>query len=182
HGYFAGGPSRVNEGVAHLVFDLRILLDWLAAERGVEAAGVTGISLGGLTSSLMAVAEPRLSFAIPNVPAVSLADLMLEWPPMGLLTRAMMRSEGFTIREARKLVAVSSPLSYRPAIPRERLMIVGGVGDRLCPPKHSRLLWDHWGRCRIHWFPGSHVLHLDRGDYLKEMARFMVGIGFMEPT
>ncbi len=182
HGYFAGGPSRVNEAVAHGVFDLRIFLDWLAAERGVSAAGVTGISLGGLTSALMAVAEPRLAFAIPNVPVISLADLMLEWPPIGAVTRAVMKTGRFTIHEARKLVAVSCPLTYPPAIPREQLMIVGGVGDRLCPPKHSRLLWDHWKRCRIHWFPGSHILHLDRGDYLKQMARFMVDIGFMEPT
>jgi pimeloyl-ACP methyl ester carboxylesterase len=52
-------------------------------------------------------------------------------------------------------------------------MIVGGVGDRLAPPKHSRLLWDHWDRCRIHWFPGSHILHMDRGEYLRQIARFL---------
>lgn len=182
HGYFAGGLSRVNEALANAVFDLRIFLDWLAAERGIESMGVTGISLGGLTTALMAVAEPRISFAIPNVPVISIADLMLEWQPLGFFTRAVMKAGGLTIQQARKLVAVSCPLTYQPAIPRERLMIVGGVADRLCPPKHSRLLWDHWGRCRLHWFPGSHILHLDRGDYLKQMARFMVDIGFMEPT
>ena len=58
-------------------------------------------------------------------------------------------------------------------------MIVGGVGDRLAPPKHSRLLWDHWDRCRIHWFPGSHILQLDRGNYLRQMARFLNEIGFI---
>ena len=64
-------------------------------------------------------------------------------------------------------------------LPPEKLMIVAGVGDRLAPPKHSRLLWDHWERCRIHWFPGSHIIHMDRGAYLTEMARFMVGRGFL---
>ena len=74
---------------------------------------------------------------------------------------------------------MSCPLSYPPVLPPERLMIVGGAGDRLAPPKHSRLLWDHWKRCRIYWFPGSHSIHLDRGKYLTEMARFMVQIGFL---
>ena len=59
---------------------------------------------------------------------------------------------------------MTTPLTYKPCLPPERLMIIGGVGDRLAPPKHSRILWDHWGRCRIHWFPGNHVLHLDRRD------------------
>jgi hypothetical protein len=40
------------------------------------------------------------------------------------------------------------------------------------------LLWDHWGRCRIHWFPGSHIVHLDRGDYLRRMGRFLNEIEF----
>jgi pimeloyl-ACP methyl ester carboxylesterase len=182
YGYFAGGPSWMNEAVAHSIFDLRILIDWLAAERGVEQVGVTGISLGGFTSALLAVAEPRLSFSVPNVPVVSMADLILEWQPMATIAKAVMKAGKFDVHDARRLVAVSSPLTYPPAIARERLMIVGGVGDRLAPPKHSRLLWDHWGRCRIHWFPGSHILHLDRGDYLKQMARFMVSVGFMEPS
>jgi len=56
-------------------------------------------------------------------------------------------------------------------------MIIGGVGDRMAPPKHSRLLWD---RCRIHWFPGNHLLHLDRGEYLEQMLRFMRELEFLD--
>jgi pimeloyl-ACP methyl ester carboxylesterase len=59
-------------------------------------------------------------------------------------------------------------------------MIIGGVGDRMAPPKHSRLLWDHWDRCRIHWFPGNHLIHLDRGDYLDQMHRFLREIDFLD--
>jgi len=173
HGYFAGGASRINEAAAQSVMDLRVLIDWLMEKRGAPKVGVTGLSLGGFTTALLATAEPRLSFAIPNVPVVSLADLVLEWQPIGLAIRAALNVVGRPLTDARKFVAVSSPLTYRPAIPREKLMIVGGVGDRLAPPKHSRLLWDHWDRCRIHWFPGSHILHMDRGEYLRQVARFL---------
>jgi pimeloyl-ACP methyl ester carboxylesterase len=173
HGYFAGGSSQLNEAAAQSVMDLRVIIDWLMEKRGAPKVGVTGLSLGGFTSALLAAAEPRLSFAIPNVPVVSLADLVLEWEPIGLTIRTALKLVGRPITDARKFVSVSSPLSYQPAIPREKLMIVGGVGDRLAPPKHSRLLWDHWERCRIHWFPGSHIIHLDRGAYLREIARFL---------
>ncbi|MDH5492701.1 MAG: hypothetical protein OEY14_12180, partial [Myxococcales bacterium] len=179
HGYFAGGPSRINEAVAQSVMDFRIFRDWLEQERGVRQVGVTGVSLGGFTTAAIATVEERLCFAIPNVPVISLADLVLEWEPMGTVVRSLLRLTGRRIEDARHMLAASCPLSYAPALARERLMIVGGVGDRLAPPKHSRILWDHWGRCRIHWFPGSHLLHLDRGDYLRQIARFLAGIGFL---
>ena len=179
HGYFAGGSSRLNEAVAQSVFDFRILFDWLRRERGAEQIGVTGLSLGGFTTAMLASVEDRLAFAIPHVPVVSLADLVLEWQPIGWLLRGALATKGMDLQDVRRMVAVSCPLSYQPVLPPERLMIVGGVGDRLAPPKHSRVLWDHWGRCRIHWFPGSHIIHMDRGAYLTEMARFMVGRGFL---
>lgn len=182
HGYFAGGPSRLNEAVAQSVFDFRILFDWLQRERGAEQIGAMGLSLGGFTTAMLASVEDRLAFAIPNVPVVSLADLVVEWQPIGWLLSAALSAMNLDLTDARRLVAVSCPLTYPPVLPPERLMIVSGVGDRLAPPKHSHLLWDHWGRCRIHWFPGSHVIHLDRGVYLTEMARFMVGRGFLPDT
>lgn len=78
------------------------------------------------------------------------------------------------------MLAVSSPLTYAPLLPRERLMVIGGIGDRLAPPKHARLLWEHWQRCKLHWFVGSHLLHFDRGDYLRHVGRFLNEVGFFE--
>ena len=179
HGYFAGGPSRMNEAAAQSVFDFRILLNWLQQERGVEKVGVTGLSLGGFTASLLASVEDKLAFSIPNVPVVSFADLVLEWQPIGTMLRGALSTMGMDLSDARRMLAASCPLTYKPVLPNDKLMIVGGVGDRLAPPKHSRLLWDHWGRPNIHWFPGSHIIHMDRGAYLTEMARFMAGLGFL---
>jgi len=181
HGFFAGGSSRFNEAVAQSVFDFRILLDWFQRTQGVEQVGVTGLSLGGFISAMLASVEDKLAFALPNVPIITVADLVLEWQPIGALMRAALAASGLSPTDARRLVAVSCPLTYPPVLPPERLMIVAGAGDRLAPPKHSRILWDHWNRCRIHWFPGSHSIHLDRGQYLTEMARFMVGLGFLKP-
>ncbi len=180
HGFFAGGPSRINEAFGQAVFDFRILVDHLMDERGVPRVGVTGVSLGGFTSALLASVEPRLSFAIPNVPLVSVADLVLEWEPIGTVVRAGLGALRVPLEELRHMLAVTSPLTYRPVLPRDRLMVIGGVGDRLAPPKHSRLLWEHWERCALYWFPGSHLVHLDRGRYLRETARFLHRVGFFE--
>lgn len=181
HGFFAGGISRINEAFAQAVHDFRLLLDYLSDHRGVNEVGVTGVSLGGFTSALLASVEPRLRFAIPNVPVTSLADVVLEWEPLGTIVRTAMKALDMDVVEARRLLAVSCPLSWKPILPRQRLMVIGGVGDRLAPPTHTRLLWDHWGRPRLHWFPGSHVLHVDRTEYLNEISKFLKDINFLQP-
>ncbi|GHD19440.1 hypothetical protein GCM10007052_27930 [Halioglobus japonicus] len=177
HGFFSHGTAHISESFAHAVHDFRIFMDWLESE-GVSKIGVTGISLGGYTSALLASVEDRLEFAIPNVPVVSLADLVMEWFPVNLPIKAALKATGTSISEIRHELAVHSALTYRPKLPRERLMVIAGAGDRLAPPKHARLLWDHWDRLRIHWFPGNHLVHLDKGKYLKQMAGFMSEIGF----
>jgi pimeloyl-ACP methyl ester carboxylesterase len=178
HGYFAHGVSHINETVAHSIFDLRIFIDYLR-RRGVQKIGVTGISLGGYTTALAASVIDGLDFAIPNVPVVSMVDLMFQWFPAGVVVKTGLRMVDISVRDARHTTAVHCPLTWQPKLPREKLMIIGGAGDRLAPPKHSRLLWDHWDRCRIHWFPGNHVIHLDQGKYLKEMASFLRQTGFV---
>ena len=179
HGYFANGISHISETVAQSIYDFRIFLNYLE-QIGVPRFGVTGISLGGYTSAVLAAVEARLAFSIPNVPVVSLFDLMLQWFPAGAVIKAGLRLSGISIKEARHIMAVHCPLTYAPKIPRERLMIIGGAGDRFAPPKHARLLWDHWNRPAIHWFPGNHIIHLDQGKYLKDVARFLQTIGFAE--
>lgn len=178
HGYFAHGFSHINETFAHAVHDFRLFVDFLEA-RGVEKIGVTGISLGGYTTALLAAVEDRLQCAIPNVPVASLADLVFEWFPAGPAVKTALRLADVSIQEARHTMAVHCPLTYKPKLPKEQLMIISGAGDRLAPPKHSRLLWDHWDRCDLHWFPGNHVIHLDQGKYLKDIVRFMDRAAFV---
>lgn len=178
YGFFAGGAPRMNEAFGQAVHDLSAFVRWLS-DRGTREVGLLGVSLGGFTTALAAALDPRLRFVVPNVPVVSIADLVMEWEPIGVAVRASFAALGTTLADARKLLAVSSPLTWAAQVPRERRMIVGGVGDRLAPPTHARLLWEHWDRCRLHWFPGSHLVHLDRGAYLREIGRFLRGIDFL---
>ena len=177
-GYFSSGVSHVNETVAQAVFDFRVFLNYLKNRRGAEKVGVTGISLGGYTASLLACVEDRLEFSIPNVPVVSLIDVMFQWYPASLLLKTVLKVANIPASEVRHLMAVHCPLTYKPVLPRDRLMIIGGAGDRLSPPKQVRILWEHWEGCPIHWFPGNHVIHLGQGRYLKEMVGFFDSIGF----
>lgn len=176
-GLFAHGPSHFNEAMLQAVHDFRIFVDHLEAA-GVTQVGVTGLSLGGYVSALLAAAEPRLRTVIPNAPVTSIPRLIRSYFPANLGVLLASVAHRTSLRLAEDAIAIHSPLNYRSQVAKERVMIIGGRGDRLAPPEQSRLLWEHWGRPRLHWYPGNHLLHVNRAAYLREMRRFMAGVGF----
>lgn len=178
HGFFAHGLAHLNECVLQAVHDVRVLVSHLLDEEGVPAVGITGLSLGGYTSAALAVAEPRLHFAIPNAALAEMTSLMRSWFPAGQLLDLTLRRQGLSLDLMRDALGVHSPLSYQPSLSKDRLFIIGGLGDRLAPPEQSEMLWEHWDRPRIHWYPGNHVMHVNRGAYLREMGRFLKATGF----
>lgn len=171
-GFFRYGLSHVNEAFAHTIHDLRIFMRYLRSI-GVTRIGATGISLGGYTSALLSCLDEDLGFVIPNVPVVSLIDLMLGWFPLNVEVTGAMRRQGLSITDLRHMTAMHSPLNWPCRVPAAQRLIIGGAGDRFVPPKQIGLLWQHWNTCDLHWFPGNHLIHLDQGRYLRHMRHFL---------
>lgn len=171
-GIFGRGFAEANEALLQSVHDLRVWVDYLEGQ-GVRHIGVAGMSLGGYVSALAASCEPRLDYAICNVPAVMVMDMALEWPPLDTLCKTFLGRHGVGLREMRHALAVHCPLTWKPAIDPDRLLVIGGAGDRFTSPRYVKLLHEHWPGSHLHWFPGNHVLHLGRGRYLSLMQEFM---------
>jgi pimeloyl-ACP methyl ester carboxylesterase len=178
HGTFAHGFANLNEAMAHAVHDFRVLVDHLLAT-SASAVGVTGLSLGGYTSALLAATEPRLQLCVPNAAVTDLPAVMRAWQPAAGVLRSAMAVGRVPRDEVDQALRYSSPLTYPLALPKDRCFIIAGLGDRLAPPEQSEWLWEHWGRPRLHWFPGNHVLHVNRVAYLREMREVMEACGFV---
>ncbi len=177
YGYFAHGFAGFAEAMAQAVHDFRSLIDYLEYT-GVDRIALTGMSLGGYTSALIASVDDRIQAVIPNVPVVTPESAFDDWFPANKLVALGNRVTG-TDRELSSAAAMyHSPLNYAPLVPRERRLIIAGLGDRLAPPQQAELLWKHWDRCAFHWFPGNHVLHISQPDYLRRMTRFMADFMF----
>lgn len=181
HGYFAHGPLHVNESFAQAVFDFRHLLNWLE-ERGTPQFGVTGISLGGYTTALLASVEKRLSFAAPIVPPCNLVDVAYRWFPLGLLLKFLMKLIGIGRSEARHTLAVTSPLTWSPAIPSDRLLIIAAPGDAITYPDHHYTLHRHWRGSQWISYPGGHLLHFGKRRYIKALRELMARADFDPPA
>ena len=67
-------------GIAQSVWDVRRLVRWARQQDGAPV-GITGISLGGFVSALVAGLEPDLACVILGVPAVDLTDLIEHHSP-----------------------------------------------------------------------------------------------------
>ena len=174
YGYFADGFA---EAMAQAVHDFRSVLDYLE-HTGVDRIALTGMSLGGYTSALIAGVDDRVQAVIPNVPVVTPESAFDDWFPANLLVKLGNRITR-TDRELSTAAAMfHSPLNYAPLVPKDRRLIITGLGDRLAPPEQAELLWRHWDRCAFHWFPGNHILHVSQPDYLRRMTRFMAGFMF----
>jgi pimeloyl-ACP methyl ester carboxylesterase len=176
-GYFAGGLSSFAEAMAQAVHDFRSIVDYLR-HTGVERIALTGISLGGYTSALVASVDDRIEAVIPNCPVVTPATMFDEWFPANKLVRLGLRLSNIGRDELTAGLSYHCPLNYQPQLPKDRRMIITGLGDRMAPPDHAVKLWHHWDRCALHWFPGSHVLHVSQLDYLRRMTSFLHGFMF----
>jgi hypothetical protein len=176
-GLFRDGLGHFHEAMLQSVCDLRVVVDYLQAG-GVENVGITGLSLGGYLTALMAAVEPRLHLSIPNAAVTDLAGLIDGWFPAGHVLNAGLRQGGISGEAFRLSMSVHSPLRYPPVLAKDRLFVIGGLGDRLAPPEQSARLIEHWGRPKTHWFQGSHILHVGRANYLREIGRFLKATGF----
>lgn len=172
YGYFSHGMSGFAEAMAQAVHDFRSMLDHLEST-GVDRFALTGLSLGGYTSALLATVEPRLQAVIPNVPVVSVESEIRDWFPANMLLHGGQRLGHVPDEEFTAATAYHSPLNYIPLVAKERRLIITGLGDRLAPPEQSEMLWHHWDQCALHWFPGNHVLHVSQPTYLRRMTAFL---------
>jgi hypothetical protein len=168
---------RTNETFIQKALELRWALRWIKS-RNPAPLGMMGSSLGGYTTALMASLEDSLDFAIPVLPPASLADLF--WlQGQGDPVLEKVSAMGMTRERFASAWALHCPLTYRPKVPWRARFIVGAQGDKLVTPEHTDVLWEHWGRPRRYSFAGGHILQVYRGDYHREVGRFLEELGVL---
>jgi len=179
-GFPSANPLRTNESFGQAIHDLRGLSVFLR-DRGASAVGALGMSLGGYTIALWASvagpAEPGgLDFAVAMIPAVSMGRLM--WR-LGEHTPARARAikDGVTEDLMIEICSVHAPTTRPARLPRERLFVIGGRGDRITPPEQAEQLAAHWG-VDVRWFDGGHLAQLGRGDTFRDVRRELGAVGW----
>ena len=109
---FANGFSGFAEAMAQAVHDFRSIIDYLEYT-GVDRIGLTGMSLGGYTSALIASVDDRIQAVIPNVPVVAPDQTVDEWFPANKVVqlRSRLSNTGSELTKAATPVLLTTELS-----------------------------------------------------------------------
>jgi hypothetical protein len=141
-------------GLTQSVWDVRRFLAWLR-ETDTGPMALYGVSLGAHVSATVAGLDADLAGVVAGVPTCDLLEVFLRHVPARLKPRAI--EHQLISDETTQLLKVTSPLTYPSLIPRERLFIFAGTGDRMSPPSQALALWRHWDEPEIRWFDVNHM-------------------------
>ncbi len=163
-------PLRTNEAFGHAIYDLRALAMFLRA-RGASAVGAIGMSLGGYTAALWATIHGagKLEFAVAMIPAVSMARLMWRHGESSPVRKRAMNA-GIDEDLLADAFAIHSPALRPVALPRDRLFVIAGRGDRITPSDHAEELARHWN-VDIRWFEGGHLAQVGSREAVRDVRR-----------
>ena len=167
--FLSAEVSRLNEAVCQAVTDMRTGIRWMKQDHKI--VGMYGGSLGGVVTLATTVAEPQLDFAIAWVPPSSWADLTSNSQLVPYVVQGIYGA-GIGFDQARQIFYPSSPANFKPAIPKEDILIIAGMGDNFVPPTQPILVWERWDKPNIHWFPGGHVLNFGMKESLQAEDEF----------
>ncbi|MCC7541550.1 MAG: prolyl oligopeptidase family serine peptidase [Deltaproteobacteria bacterium] len=174
-------PIVSNEGFAQAVHDLRALAAALRA-RGAPAVVLTGMSLGGFTTTLAATVDTTFDAAIPMIPFASLPRLLWDHGS-GTPARERAKAQGIDLPTFEAAFAATSPLRRTPRLDPTRVLVLAADGDAVTPPHHAAEIRDHFSndvaRAQLVAFAGAHLLQVGRGDAFRAMARFLGGHGWL---
>lgn len=169
--WLSGDIVRSNEALMQDVYDLRTLIRIMKAKNPNARLGLWGGSGGAYLTNLTIPFE-EVDFAISMVPPAALSGDVMDLP----LARSMRRGfkeQGISRAKLERLWWPTTPLNFKPLLPKERLLIVAGLGDALISMSHPLKLSEHWDGARILWYPGGHGIHFGRKQMENEIGNFL---------
>jgi len=139
------------------VCDVRRAAGWLASRDQIDSdrLGVTGISLGGIVSSLAASVDPSIREGVFLLAGGDLSRILWTMPE-GAAFRAWWTDSGRTEADLKALTDPFDPMFYANRLAGKRVLIIAGKVDEVVPPASTLVLWEAAGRPPIRWYDCGH--------------------------
>lgn len=153
---------RSIEGVRQAACDSRAVMAWLR-DQGYSRIGVTGISLGGAITMLLACLSPLPDFIVPIISHLELESAVEEAPILWRMKQDLDKW-GVDAQQRKDLFRRLGLSSYAPILAPERQLWVQAREDVYIDAALAEAQWRQWGEPHVMWIEGGHMtfpLHLD---------------------
>jgi len=141
--------ERTAQGIA----EIRALTGWLLGE-GCPAVALWGYSAGAGDAGMAVCHDAQLAAVVMASPAVRFRPWVEQ-----LAVRPRIRRRLESVREIcekMNLTAMNLTMT-KPAIPREKILLIEGIHDLICLKDNIEDLWQAWGQPDIWRLPHGHV-------------------------
>lgn len=179
--FLSADIERTMSAMRQGICDVRRAVTWLQSRPEVdpERVGVTGISLGGIVSSVAASVDPRIRQTVLLLAGGGLADILWDMPePEARRYRELWLASGRTKADLETLTRPYDPLTYAQGLKGKRVLMMAGTVDEVIPPEAARKLWVAAGEPPIEWMPCGHYSAV---GFLLPCVRQMVDFFADEP-
>lgn len=150
-------PEETVAGMTQAVLDIRRAAAFLASQEDIDAEqlGIMGISLGGITASLAAEAEPRLQNVLLMLAGGDFPKIAAESTEFKKEREKFLASgrDPTNLLEGVKQV---DPLTYGELLRDRRVLMLNAKSDEVIPKACTEALWNAAGQPEIVWFSGGH--------------------------
>jgi cephalosporin-C deacetylase-like acetyl esterase len=169
-------PQETVAGMVQAVKDIRVAGAWLSAQDEVDSKqlGIFGISLGGITACLAAVAEPRFTKVCPVLAGGDIGEILRDTTEPHLVTaKNQWLAQGHSLDELLATMKTVDPCSYESCLKGRSVLMLSAEHDEVIPHDCTLRLWEGFGRPPIIWYDCGHytaIWHVL--DALDRMANF----------
>jgi len=157
--FLSNDVAVTSEAMRQAVLDVRRAGSWLASRPEVDAdrLGVTGISLGGITSALVLAVDPSFERSVTILAGGNLDEILWTMDETGAdRWRRDWLAAGRTPADLKRLTHDFDPITYADRLKGKKLLMMAGNVDEVVPPASARRLWEAAGRPPIRWFDCGH--------------------------
>lgn len=151
----SGDAALTVEAFRQAVVDLSDAVSFVLS-RGARRWGLFGYSLGGYVAGLLGCVRDDPSFLVLAGTGDSVVSPILD-TRLGRNLREDLAESRLLDRDLlERYWNTISPARWKPAVGRERILLVAGLHDRIMLPESVERLWRAWDRPALTWLPRGH--------------------------
>ena len=167
---FSGDLFLAFNAFDQIIEDLRATVSW--ALTVAPRVGFWGASLGATVGLGFLAREPRLTCAVPMIPAADFAGPIFR-SALCAHIRETFSAAGGTAADVHALAAPLDPFTHPPVIARDRILFVEALYDQVCYADDLERLWQAWDRPPIARYPYGHLSIFSSREAWRTMTRFL---------